>query len=362
MRNIIYICLITNFCFSQKQATESDFFGKYENVLQINDCNYRGSNYFYTLGAFGKGELIRIGNELEKGTEEALKWSFKGDTVFIDENIKGLLPAKFLYKNDCITHLDDPRRRYCKNVKWTTVSKVNAKKYNFHIYDNLDDVKDISPDSVFGLSLNCNGYKKFPKELLKFNNLKFLDLSSRIKKDVVFLLSENERKKVLTEKYSLEKYNPNHVFDFPEEIAQLKQLKELILDVAYMDNNFKDSVIIIRLQKLLPNTEVDPNMEVFRANMEDMISLNRHKIHKDYETIHYRDGKVYKKLTKDSYYVYYPNGKLKESATFDSNWGLLFGNWTKFNEDGSIREVVQLDKDRSKNKTNYDARDLFFDK
>lgn len=145
--------------------------------------------------------------------------------------------------------------------------KVNDSSYYVKCFTSLAEARRVHPDSVNGLVLKSNGFKDFPKEILKYKNLRVLDFDAYLWQDVLDSLTEKDKK----EYFYLKSHLPNKFVSFdgsvvykyykksqikviPEEIKSLNKL-ELIsftcVTIKYK-NKFK------KIYKYLPKTEIHP--------------------------------------------------------------------------------------------------------
>lgn len=86
----------------------------------------------------------------------------------------------------------------------------------------LDEVVNASPDTIFALSLRKSKLTKIPAEILKFKNLKYLDLEKNEIHDVIPL---GEFKELVYLNLSR-----NKLQYFPVSVCQMAHIQELILN------------------------------------------------------------------------------------------------------------------------------------
>ncbi len=136
------------------------------------------------------------------------------------------------------------------------------------VFYSLADAAKADPDSVLYLHLGNNGIKKFPMEILRYKNLRLLDLCNLNLLEqfrlTPWLLSETDTQKVheIYEKHKdagdkgiylfFPTENKTIIRKIPIEIKQLTNLKLLFFEGGIF---YKRKVK--RLQKLLPNCEID---------------------------------------------------------------------------------------------------------
>ena len=59
----------------------------------------------------------------------------------------------------------------------------------YRVFRSLKETEGINPDSIYFLDLGNNGLKAFPKEVLKFKNLQFLEFEN--KDNLYYFVEEN---------------------------------------------------------------------------------------------------------------------------------------------------------------------------
>jgi hypothetical protein len=144
------------------------------------------------------------------------------------------------------------------------IVEYRGKKYE--VYRTLMEANKVHPDSVEGLWLISNGYKDFPRELLKFKNLRYLEISSYYWYEVLDSLTPRQRKKY----YKLEKetcdrymiyrfYKPNTIVSFPKEISELNKLEVCF----FVNTPIRSWKKYIKIFDYLPNTHILPPKEGF---------------------------------------------------------------------------------------------------
>ncbi|MCO5260437.1 MAG: protein phosphatase 1 regulatory subunit 42 [Crocinitomicaceae bacterium] len=118
------------------------------------------------------------------------------------------------------------------NVVFSQVEKVN--------YYTIDQLKNVSIDSVFAINLSKKKLKKLPEILFKFKHIQYLDLSKNQLADIDGIETFTELQYLNVEKNKLEY--------FPKGICQLVELTTLILN----RNVYIDQVpsCIVNCQKL----------------------------------------------------------------------------------------------------------------
>ena len=144
----------------------------------------------------------------------------------------------------------------------------------YRVYMSLEDANKVNPDSVFGMELKSKGLNDFPIEILKFKNLKILDLSSYDWLSAPYLLNKRQKRKLVKlQEKSLEPntpcIKPNTIRNIPEGVKDLNHLEYLDLtDVNFHINIYK------KLNVLMPNVYINPPKEI----VYDYMRMNK-KIH-----------------------------------------------------------------------------------
>lgn len=146
-------------------------------------------------------------------------------------------------------------------IRYERHDSLISQKYKCHLYLSIEEGQK-EPLNVKCLDLKSQGFKEFPKEILNFQNLEFLDLSAH---DRSALYSERLKAREIKEQYKKEhpnsiideatlligQYNPNKITKIPSDIRLLTKLKWL--DVSDTDLSKKE---VKRLKQLLPNCQV----------------------------------------------------------------------------------------------------------
>jgi hypothetical protein len=142
----------------------------------------------------------------------------------------------------------------------------NGKKYK--IYSSLVDANKVNPDSVEGIELGSNNFKDFPKEVLKFKNLKYLSICSyrwthyrdSLSAEQIRINDSIERK---DDKYV--DYKPNRIKNIPKGLRKLKKLEMIDFSTAYIGDMFK---IAHQLYKYAPQAERIPDYKIMLLEKE----------------------------------------------------------------------------------------------
>jgi Leucine-rich repeat (LRR) protein len=140
----------------------------------------------------------------------------------------------------------------------------NGKKYL--VYTSLIDANKVHPDSVLGLVLCSNNFKDFPKEILKFKNLKYLNIcSSRwtryrdsLSAEQIRINDSIERKDDITIDYK-----PNYINKIPKGLRKLKKLEMIDFSSAYVSNN-----VAYQLFKYAPQALCIPDYKIMLLEKE----------------------------------------------------------------------------------------------
>jgi hypothetical protein len=144
----------------------------------------------------------------------------------------------------------------------------------YKVFFHLSQAKKAHPDSVIGLYLCCENLKAFPKEILKYKNLKYLsfeaeETSAKIVQKNFSLKEKQEysqRKKMSQLSWvNFPYYNSNNKITIPDEIGSLKNLE--VLRLGLLDDTMSTYHYIKKLERLLPKTQIIPSAEEFKTNL-----------------------------------------------------------------------------------------------
>lgn len=150
-----------------------------------------------------------------------------------------------------------------KTVHWRNKSYV--------VYTGFPAANKVPVDSVQGLSLMSNNFKDFPKEVLRYKNLKYLEIGTYYYSEVLDSLDKNQLKKYeyYKKKYSVRgmytmmgKYKTNKIKNIPKEIQKLNKLEVVDFMTAriYSKKKFR------KIYSYLPNTEILPDKDFLEQN------------------------------------------------------------------------------------------------
>ncbi len=141
---------------------------------------------------------------------------------------------------------------------------VQYREKQYAVYCSLIEANKVHPDSVYGLELTSNGFKDFPREILKFKNLKYLEIGSYYWYSVLDSLTSQERKEFdsleadTCDRCMVNKFfKANIIYSFPKGIKDLKKLEFCDFSTADIRNwrKFK------RIYRYLPHTRIIPLKE-----------------------------------------------------------------------------------------------------
>jgi len=140
----------------------------------------------------------------------------------------------------------------------------------YRVFTSLGDVENINPDSVLGLAIRYEKFNDFPIEIIKFKNIRFIDLNpcdqSEANKMGILSLKQKQIYDSLNIVYKNRGWDgpmhKNKIKHIPKEISQLTKLETInIYSVEIKRREVK------RLTKLLPNTYIYfPGFENIRPN------------------------------------------------------------------------------------------------
>lgn len=163
---------------------------------------------------------------------DSIKFSIYTDTGAIkrQDNYENYIKAIHNFKTDYFYSM------LIDTMKWIYSDKpesVYIFKFGYNQikrYSSLKQALKINPDSVFYLDLRNQDLKEFPREILLFKNLKYLDLKSISRLEYVDSLPQEER---IKRKEAIKKnpdlaygimFKSNKIAEFPDEITELKKL------------------------------------------------------------------------------------------------------------------------------------------
>lgn len=126
------------------------------------------------------------------------------------------------------------------HVSYVKNQKRILSNYRDTLFQSLESILDVNSDSVFNVSLREDSLLKFPEEILKCRNLKFLDLSMNLFDTIPSNINQLSSLEVLIIAYSKLKA-------WPHSICELKSLKE----ISFVYNNLVDiPECIVKLEQL----------------------------------------------------------------------------------------------------------------
>ena len=150
----------------------------------------------------------------------------------------------------------------------TKVVSWGDKKYT--AYTSFAAANKVPSDSVEGLSLMSNNFKDFPKEVLKYKNLKYLEIGNYYYSEVLDSLNKRQLKKYeyYKIKYSVKgmytvmgHYKTNKIKNIPKEIQTLNKLEVVDFMTARVYSKKKFQKIYI----YLPNTDILPDKDLLES-------------------------------------------------------------------------------------------------
>lgn len=148
---------------------------------------------------------------------------------------------------------------------FSQVRIVSWKDKTYKAYVNLSSVSKLNPDSIEGLILIGNDFNDFPKEVLRFKNLRYLEIDSYRWSEVLDSLTAEQKaeyyriKANSPEGFLIQKfYKPNRVRRIPKKIKSLKKLEVVDLSGVII----KDKRRFVKIYKYLPNVEIIPAKEL----------------------------------------------------------------------------------------------------
>lgn len=156
------------------------------------------------------------------------------------------------------------------NLTFSQVQKETIECYGkkYLVYLNFPDTSIVNTDSVFGLKLKGNNFKNFPKEVFKYKNLKYLEISNYLWSDVLDSLTLKEKEEFYRIKEKtpdgyliLKYYKTNYIRNIPKEIKSLKYLEFIDLTGAIIKNKRKFN----KIYTYLPNVIILPKKEYFNG-------------------------------------------------------------------------------------------------
>lgn len=138
----------------------------------------------------------------------------------------------------------------------------NGKQYR--VFTSLSEAHKVNPDSVEGLVLCSNNFKDFPVEVLKFKNLKYLNICSYSWHNVLDSLTSEQRHiydsvERRRPNDCMFRFKPNIIRHIPKEIKKLKKLEMVDFSSADISRNAG-----MQLIKYLPNATTLPSKKDYR--------------------------------------------------------------------------------------------------
>lgn len=141
---------------------------------------------------------------------------------------------------------------------------------SYLVYTSFAAANKAPIDSVQGLSLMSNNFKDFPKEVLKFKNLKYLEIGTYYYSEVLDSLDKNQLKKyeyykikysVLEMHTVMGKYKTNSIKKIPKEIQTLNKLEV----VDFMTARIYSKKKFQKIYSYLPNTDILPDKDLLES-------------------------------------------------------------------------------------------------
>ncbi len=152
----------------------------------------------------------------------------------------------------------------CPSFHSQKIMQYGEKKYV--VYWSLAEASNVHPDSVQGLHLYSNAFNDFPKDILKFKNLKYLEIGSYMWANVLDSLTPKQRKKYNKLKRKTcdgcavwRYYKPNIIRSIPKEIKNLKKLEHC----NFVTADIRSWQRYVKIFKYLPNAYILPPKEGF---------------------------------------------------------------------------------------------------
>lgn len=148
----------------------------------------------------------------------------------------------------------------------TSIEFLNKDKVTIKLeaYTSLNSANKTNPDSVFGLDLTSQGLLDFPKQILKFKNLKYLNISSYNWSEVLDSLTETQKNLYFQLKQNacegcgvMRFYKPSTVTNIPKKIKKLNRLEYVNFGEGVSIKNLKK---FKKIYKYLPNCLIYPNI------------------------------------------------------------------------------------------------------
>ena len=134
----------------------------------------------------------------------------------------------------------------------------NGKTYK--VYSSLAAAFKVHPDSVEGLVLGSNDFGDFPTEILRFKNLKYLNICSYKWSNFKDSLSKEQIRindSLETKRNRIIYYKPNHIKTIPKAIKKLKKIELVDFSTALVSKK-----VSYQLYKYLPNAARLPDYEI----------------------------------------------------------------------------------------------------
>ena len=159
----------------------------------------------------------------------------------------------------------------CLTVNILISQEIKIKLWGkyYDVCTSFATAKLYNKDSVKGFSLQSKGYKDFPMEILKYKNIRVIDLSSKGLDEMIEYLNYSERKVYNKRKknggdlFGYPRFRPNTLLTIPNEIVDLKKL-----EIIYLDYTCVTLEEIKKIELLLPNVTVVPSSEELKAEAD----------------------------------------------------------------------------------------------
>jgi hypothetical protein len=142
----------------------------------------------------------------------------------------------------------------------------NGKEYR--VYTSLSDANKVNRDSVEGLVLCSNGFLDFPREILKFKNLKYLNICSESWRHHKDSLTDKQIK--INDSIEIVKvieidFKPNHIKSIPKKMKKMKKLEMIDFSTVYFTNKNMMKVAH-QLYQYFPKATRLPSYETMKAD------------------------------------------------------------------------------------------------
>ncbi len=151
-------------------------------------------------------------------------------------------------------------------ISYSQLDTVSWGKNKYPVYTSLSAASKVHPDSVKGLRLYFWNLKDFPKEVLRYKKLKYLEIGSYRWVEIVDSLPMKEKKrfeKIKKEYKDLDMWGVKHytkgcrIVNIPAEIKELKELVAIDMLGVWIANKRKFKKIF----EYLPNVDIIPDKQ-----------------------------------------------------------------------------------------------------